>query len=233
MFVFTICERAIGLVRGNRLDLSGGARAMLEALDYEGLIAAQAQEEAITCVRHFAFIRDKLLELYPWVFARKTSAPAQLSTPLSGWRYAYALPADCLKLLALVEVPEHDITPSPRRHGSTGSMTLEHWEQVGRTVCCNHRPVHARYTAQITDVNQWDSGFTDVFCCMLAGEAMAAIIGEPNAIQLMDQRAQAGIVEAHRTGAIAAATGLPAQRNLWMDYSGVPSGFDDHGLWGY
>ena len=40
-----LCERAIGLVRGNRLTLSGSERSMLEALNYEGLAAARAQDE--------------------------------------------------------------------------------------------------------------------------------------------------------------------------------------------
>jgi hypothetical protein len=116
---------------------------------------------------------------------------------------------------------------------STGGMELAHFESVGRVLCCNHKSVNLRYTAKITDVEQWDAIFADVFCSMLAGEAIASVIGEPGAIQLMDQRAQAGIMEAHRTGAISGVTGLPFQQGLWMDYSGVPSVFDENGRWGY
>ena len=235
MSVFRLCERAIGLIRGKRLELSGSEAAMLEALNYEGLIAVHAQDEAVTCARHFAYVRDKLLQLYPWVFARKTAALAQLSAALPGWRFAYALPADCLKLLALVEAcKENSQLHQYHRHHRHKGLILTHWEQIGRTVCCNHRQVHARYTAQVTDTNQWDAAFTDVFCSSLAAEGIASVTGEVNAIQLMEQRAQLGIQEAYRIGAIVEPGGLPAQQAEWMDYSGVPSRFDDHGgYWGY
>lgn len=212
MSVFLLCERAIGLVRGNRLILSGHERAMLESLNYEGLAAARAQDEAVTCVRHFAFVRDRLLRLHPWLFARRTAAPARLAAPIPGWAAAYALPADCLRLLALVSGKDQ--------------KTLVHYETLGRTVLCNHSPVHVRYTARVTDVDQWDPAFADAFCASLAGEAVAAITGEVNAIQMMEQRAQLAIQDAYRTGAISPVTGLPLQEDGWLDYSGIPSGFD-------
>lgn len=208
-----LCERAIGLVRGNRLTLSGSERSMLEALNYEGLAAARAQDEAVTCARHFAFVRDRLLRLHPWTFARKTAALARLVAPLPGWGAAYSLPADCLRLLALVS--------------GEGQKTLVHYETLGRTVLCNHSPVHARYTARVTDTNQWDPAFADAFCASLAGEAVAAITGEVNAIQMMEQRAQLAIQDAYRTGAISCAGELPLQQSPWLDYSGLPSGFDE------
>lgn len=213
MSVFMLCERAIGLVRGNRLALSSSERSMLEALDYEGLAAARAQDEAVTCARHFAFVRDRLLRLHPWTFARKTAALARLVAPLPGWGAAYSLPTDCLRLLALV----------------SGEQTLVHYETLGRTVLCNHGSVHARYTARVTDTSLWDPTFADAFCASLAGEAVAAITGEVNAIQMMEQRAQLAIQDAYRTGAISCAGELPLQQSAWMDYSGVPSGFGDRG----
>ena len=212
MSVFLLCERAIGLVRGNRLVLSGSERSMLESLNYEGLAAARAQDEAVTCARHFAFVRDRLLRLHPWTFARKTAAPARLAAPIPGWAAAYALPADCLRLLALVSGKDQ--------------KALVHYETLGRTVLCNHSPVHARYTARVTDTSQWDPAFADAFCASLAGEAVAAITGEVNAIQMMEQRAQLAIQDAYRTGAISPVTGLPLQEDGWLDYSGIPSGFD-------
>lgn len=207
MSVFMLCERAIGLVRGKRLVLTPAQRVMLEDLDYEQLIATKAQEEAVTCVRHFAFVRDKLLQDEPWTFARKTAAPAQLSTPLSGWPYSYALPTDCLKLLALV-VNEGQL-----------SFTLPEWEQVGQTVGCRQPNVQARYTALASDTTKWDPAFEDVFCCLLAGEAIAAITGEVNAVEMMEQRAELGLQRARRIGAISPAGEISLQLHPWDEYS--------------
>jgi hypothetical protein len=239
MSVFMMCERAVGLLRGNRLELNVAQQALLEALDYVGLIASYAQEEAVTCARHFENVRDRLLQIHPWVFARKSAAPAQLSDPVQGWRHAYALPMDCLKVLALIKTPKRlydlDVYYHRHHHRATGAMTVAHWEQLGRTFCCNYKDIQIRYTARIEDTESWNQApsFVDAFCATLAGEMAVAISGDANLTQLMAAKAQSAIIEAHRTGAVADAHELPEQRDLWMDYSGVPSGFDDAGTWGY
>jgi hypothetical protein len=221
--------------------------ALLEDVNYPGLVNAYAPREAVVCARHFENVRDRLLQLHPWVFARKETTPAQLSSPLSGWRYAYALPVDCLKVLSLIETPHHHHDPDHdhenhyhwhgRYHRSTGSMILRHWEQIGRNLCCNHKNIRLRYTAQVKNTQQWDPSFVDAFCVSLAIEIAPSVCG--NAAQGMSMaqalvvRAQSAIVQAHQTGAVAGANELPSQETLWMDYSGVPTGFDDHGRFGY
>ena len=220
MSVFMICERALGLLRGKRLILSAQEQSLLETLNYVGLTACNAQEEAITCARHFAFVRDRLLQLHPWVFARKTVALATYTTPVSGWGYAYSLPTDCLTVLGLIET-----------HG-----TLTHWEQMGRIVLCNHPKIQVRYTARIEDTTLWTPSFTSAFCASLASEMGAAITGETeNAIALqqqaqlllsLEQRSQLALDEAHRNGDIRMAGELPLRRATWLDYSGSPSRFE-------
>ena len=211
MTVFMLCERAIGLVRGNRLDLNSAERALLESLNYEALIAAHAQEEAVTCARHFEFVRDKLLQNHSWVFARKSAAPAQLSTALVGWEFNYALPTDYLKLLAVIR------TDRP--------LAAVNYEVLGRSLGCRHSGVHIRYTAKVVDFSQWDAAFTDVFCSMLAGEAVSSIMGQINAVEMMEQRAQLGIQRAQMVGAIAGfgevpLEGYPHEADPFDGYSG-------------
>ena len=217
MSVFLLCERAIGLIRGKRLTLSASERTMLEALNYEGLANAHAQDEAVACARHFAFVRDRLLSMHPWVFARRTAAPARLTESAAGWEYAFALPTDCLKVLTVLE----------------SGKALMHFEIVDGKLLCNHGTVNVRYTAQITDTAKWGPEFSDAFCASLAGEISAAVIGEPNAAQLMEQRAQLAIQEGYRSGAIRFPSGLPVRTSAWLDYSGLPSVFDGGaGVWG-
>ena len=74
MSVFMLCERAVGLIKGKRLILGSGERSMLDALNYEGLTGANAQQEAVACARHFASVRDGLFGTYPWIFARRSVA---------------------------------------------------------------------------------------------------------------------------------------------------------------
>lgn len=208
MSVFMLCERALGLIRGHRLELSASARVQLEALDYEGLAASHAQEEAVSCVRHFAAVRDSLLGTYPWVFARKSAPLAELSEAVVGWAFGYVLPVDCLKLLGLVV----------RVGGFAEGATLAQFEQVGRTVGCRYRVSEARYTARVTDTQVWDPVFCDVFCCRLAGEIGTAITGVANPMQMMEQRAQLFLQEAYRVGAIASTGEVPLDGFEWDGY---------------
>ena len=205
MSVFMHCERAIGLVRGNRLDLSASERAMLESLNYDGLAAAHAQDEALSCVRFFAGVRDALLRSYPWVFARKTAAPAQLAAPVRGWPYSYALPSDCLNLLAVVA-------------GKTRGTLLARWETVGGAFGCEHSAVEIRYTARMDNPNLWDPAFSNVFCAKLAAAAVASVVGEINMIAQLEQLATSGIGEAFRSRAICGITGIPLEEWEWDGY---------------
>jgi hypothetical protein len=208
MSVFMLCERALSLIRGKRLELTGADRSRLEALDYDGLVSGGAQEEAISCVRYFAGVRDELLSLYPWVFARKSAAPAQLGVnPLPGWEYAFSLPADCLKVLA--------VTWNGRR------SLFRYYEIVGRTMGANVSPLHIMYTARITDTNLWDGAFSDAFCALLAGEMGASVMGEPQLIGMMEQRAALHIANARAAGLIAEAAQLPFELPEYLDYSGA------------
>ncbi|MBR0035677.1 MAG: hypothetical protein IJP54_08365, partial [Synergistaceae bacterium] len=70
MSVFELCDQAIGLLRGKRLVLSTSERALLENLNYSGLADAHVQDEAVICAMHFARVRDRLQQMYPWVFCR-------------------------------------------------------------------------------------------------------------------------------------------------------------------
>jgi hypothetical protein len=211
MSVFMLCERALALIRGKRLDLADADKSRLEALDYEGLIGAGAQEEAVSCARHFEGARDRLLSSHPWVFARKTAAPAQLSSPLPlGWRFSFSLPSDCLKTLAVV---------------ARGRRTLfRRYEVIGRTLLANAAPIHVLYTARIADTSLWDGLFADAFCSLLAGEMGAAVMGEPQLVSMMEQRA-AGIVQSARAAGIVAEVAQPPfELPEYLDYSGVRSG---------
>jgi hypothetical protein len=196
MSVFMLCERTLGLLRGNRLDLSSSARAMLESLNYEGLTASQAQEEAVTCARHFAGVRDSLFHTYPWVFARRT-ADLSSATAFRGWRYAYNLPADCLKLHQIVQ--NHKATPR--------------YEQIGNIVGCDRKNVSVRYTAPVSDTAQWVPLFQDAFCARLAGEIRISVLGESEGLggQLF-QLFQFAISEGYRTGIID--SGLSLDNNM-------------------
>jgi len=237
MNVFMLCERAVGLVRGKRLILSSSEKANLEALNYEALTAAHVQDEAVVCALHFESVRDSLLQLYPWTFARKNEIPAQLS-PLnneSGWRYAYLLPEDLLKILAVIAKDKRvSYYNADFRDLSEVPDIIEAMEYnvTGEYLYANRSPVRLLYQAKITDINKWDAAFQDVFVIKLAEAIAPAIRADANVIQGLENSATQIIQAAIQNGLISADTGLQKQRetrpindynDLWLDYSGIKS----------
>lgn len=192
MSVFMICERTIGLLRGNRLVLSSSQREKLEALDYEGLVSMISQDEAVSCARHFASVRDRLLQTYPWVCARAQTMPALLSQSQTGWEYTYAVPNDCIKILSL----------TVQKNTNIHRETVEQWEQWGNTICSHYPIPELRYTKRLTNTDEWSPLFESAFCFSLAAEIAASVTGAPTAFQTMEQGAQLRIEEAKRVGEI-------------------------------
>ena len=208
--VFRICERAVGLTRGRRLQLVGSQLSQLEALDYDGLVAGNAQDEAVTCVRHFEFVRDSLFQAYPWVFARKSVALAELTATIAGWPHAFALPADCARLLDVIHK----------------GYALPLWEVAGSSVGTHLAPVEARYTAKIASVTSWAPLFVDAFTSRLAVEIVTAVQGSSSAAQGYEQQAQTAISEAYRLGVINEGGQLSMLEYAWDDYSRDGPGYD-------
>ena len=203
MSVFMICERIVSFIAGNRLELSGSHRAMLEALDYEGLTADFAQSEAVTVARHFAFVRDGLLSAYPWVFARKSAALPELVSCQMGWRFAYAAPADCLRILELLSM----------------GKSIPTYEIIGNAVTCDYSDVTARYTARVDDVNLWPPMFVDAFCFRMAREICGVVSGSAGAAQMFGQNEETTIQEAYRLGIIDEGPRVEAHQYGWDKYS--------------
>ena|GEM_PF-5454192 len=213
MSVFMLCERAVGILRGKRLILSGSERAMLEALNYEGLAAGGAQEEAVTCARHFAAVRDTLLFAHPWVFARKETALAELAAnPIPRWKHAYAPPAGMVKLLALV----------PGNPGKNRSFWTA-FEVIGGTIFTDLKRASAIYTAGSGNTAEWDPLFREAFCYLLASEISMAVSGDAGFISACLRQAETRVAKAKEIESIA----MPGQRHVrlpgYQDYSGVRS----------
>jgi hypothetical protein len=159
---------------------------LLEALNYSGLVTANAQDEAVCCVRHFEPVRDSLFYSYPWVFARNHARLTTTVATVLGWQHAYVLPANCLKVLQIV---------LPLR-------TTPMYEQLGTVLACDYENPGVRYTSLIPDPDDWDALFSDAFCARLAQEIALSVSGEPAMAEYAFQKFQFAISEGYRTGAI-------------------------------
>lgn len=63
----------------------------------------EGSPQAEHCAQFLPVARDVLLEMHAWHFAKRRARPALVSDEQVGpWRYTYAVPADCLKVLAVL-----------------------------------------------------------------------------------------------------------------------------------
>ena len=108
--------------------------------------------------------RDGLLAEYPWNFAIKRAALAASATePEWGPTYLYALPADCLRVLAVEGEPEERVDP---------------WKVEGRYIATDGvAPLNIRYIAKVTDPAQWSPLFVDALVARLAAEGAFTFTG--------------------------------------------------------
>ena len=217
-------NRAIGLVRGQKQGITPDMK------------MTRYEDEISTCRRSFDGVRDRLLTLYAWVFARKTETPARLSENVPGWRYTYALPADCLKVNAVIA---HDRRSDyGLERGCMGvsdfseNVELAEWEISGHELYTNREAIYIRYTARIEDYAKWAALFTEAFVAMLAIEVAMNVTDERNIITILDQRIARIIDEAKQNGTIREDTKLPKQKESrrtsikttpYLDYSGIPT----------
>jgi hypothetical protein len=208
MTVFMLCERAVSLAAGNRIELGEGQMAMLEALDYAGLAGSGAQGEAVSCARHFAFARDGVMGAHPWIFARKSAALAELGEAMPGWKRSYAVPHDCLRLLGLI----------------SRGKAVPLFELDGSVVSCGYPDAIARYTARVADTALWPPLFADAFCARLASEIASSVAGQPAAGRAFLEQANLSVQEAWRAGEIDPGVRPEMHEYAWDGYSSDLSG---------
>jgi hypothetical protein len=107
---------------------------------------------------HFDITRQAELTKYAWVFAilRASVAGSDIGSGDCTLKYAYELPADCLRPLPLTD------------NGEPTGVPIS-WRQEADIVYSNiPGPLDIRYVANLTDPNDWDALFTDVLVSALA-----------------------------------------------------------------
>lgn len=139
----------VEIVNQALVELGGGAE-LIEALDEDSANARNAN--AI-----WATVRDSLLAMHPWNFAlKRAEVDADAGEPAFGWLRRFALPADCLQVFRLNDMPARRLP----------------WEIEGGFLLTDEAtPVNMRYIARIEETADWSAAFTDA----VAGEIAARL----------------------------------------------------------
>ena len=144
----------------------------------------EGSAQAEHCAKWYPVARNSLLELQEWSFATTRALLAELVNPFPQWQHAYARPADCLKVLAILPsdamgdtaqtFPSGCFYPGIALQACTiytpADFTAETDASTGnQIILTNQANALARYTRLVTDTSKFSPLFTDALGWYLAG----------------------------------------------------------------
>jgi hypothetical protein len=132
--------------------------------------------EARACNQYYEHCRDLLLQSYPWRFAGKTVALAELTNDKPGaWGHAYSRPNDCLKVRWVR--PQYSLNDPCAQ---TVQDEISHIHDVdGGVIYCNLPTAHLRYTQRLADVSKFSPLFIDALSWHLSVRLAMPITKDP------------------------------------------------------
>lgn len=163
------------------------------------LAPPEGSAQAEHCARFYPIARNGLLEMHPWNFAMRRSAPPLLTSDWTEWDYAYALPSNTLNVIA---VQASDATDDySTRYGPTDTLmastpivmaghyvpqpyTIETLSTGDLILYTDQKDAILRYTVLVTDPTKFSSLFTLALSWHLASMLAGPIIkGETGAAE--------------------------------------------------
>ncbi|NJL06860.1 MAG: hypothetical protein HC900_00300 [Methylacidiphilales bacterium] len=152
----------------------------------------EASAEARACRRLFGQTLDVLLCAYPWTFARAASSLAPMANDRYGrWEYAYAKPADCLKIAGIRQ--EYSAHQDVENYSEISVLPelLEPYELGGQNVYCNLSPAILLYTRRVTDPTKFTPLFVEALSWQLSARIAMPLTRDPKTRSDAWQTAQA------------------------------------------
>jgi len=154
----------------------------------------EGSPQAGHCAQWYPVCRDMLLEMRNWSFALKRVSLAQLAMPWPEWSYAYGVPADCIKPIAVLPAQAgNDYSVS--LHGLTSAFTgdtndrlstasayvprdyvLEATEVGEKIIYTDEPDAVLRYLYRVIDPTKFTPLFVDAFGWLLASYLAGPII---------------------------------------------------------
>lgn len=146
----------------------------------------EGSAQAEHCARFYPLARDAILELHDWNFATKRAQPAMVTSPWPQWRYAYAQPSDCLRVVAILDPnATDDYSMSVPNVGSaqyTPQPFVCETDDVGREIILtNQEAALVRYIAFVSDTTKFTPLFVTTvtwhLASLLAGPILKGDVG--------------------------------------------------------
>lgn len=168
--------------------------------------------EAGHCARFYPQARTELLESFAWPFAKTRVSLASVPNPSSIWAYAYAVPADCLNPVRVLNsftlqysgfwAAYGFVTPSEiALFNERGSAD---YETEGDVLLTNEPTAVLLYVRDVTDTSKFTPGFNTALGYLLSSFLAGPIIKGKEGASTGATLRQAAMQAAHAAMAIEA-----------------------------
>ena len=135
------------------VDICNGALNQLGASTILSL--TEDSKNARLCNARYTQVRDSLFRSHPWnCLIKRVELARDTETPSWGFSYQFTLPADCLRVLTILNYD---------------------YKIEGRKIVANHDTVKIQYVARITDPNQYDELLRETISAALAADIAYAV----------------------------------------------------------
>ena len=137
------------------VDICNGALNQLGATTILSL--TEDSKNARLCNSRYTQVRDGLFRTHPWnCLQKRIELAADTTAPAWGFSYAYTLPADCLRLLRILDYDSN-------------------YKVEGRKILSNTSSMKILYIGRITDPTEYDELLRETLSASLAADIAFAV----------------------------------------------------------
>ena len=137
------------------VEICNGALNQLGATTILSL--TEDSKNARLCNSRFTQVRDGVFRSHPWNCLQKRIELAQdTTTPAWGFKYAYTLPADCLRLLRILDYDSN-------------------YKVEGRKILSDTETMKILYVSRVTDANEYDELLRETLSSALSADIAFAV----------------------------------------------------------
>ena len=137
------------------VDICNGALNQLGASTI--LTLTEDSKNARLCNSRFTQVRDAVFRSHPWnCLQKRVELAADTTAPAWGFSYAYTLPADCLRLLRILDYDSN-------------------YKVEGRKILSNTSSMKILYIGRITDPNEYDESLRETLSAALGADIAFAV----------------------------------------------------------
>ena len=142
------------------------------------LSLTEDSKNARLCNSRFTQVRDALFRTHPWnCLQKRIQIAADSTAPTWGFKFAYTLPADCLRLLRILDYDSN-------------------YKVEGRKILSNTETMKILYVSRVTDPNEYDELLRETLSAFLSADIAFAVTSNNTTSQNMYQLYQEKLKDA-------------------------------------